>query len=106
MLKNKSILLIILLTLLGVCGHYGVYTYITQLVAEINVAGGIEVALMVFGIGSLISIIIATKYMPLMVNLNAIAPQSQCFFTSISMLFKRSVTYIGKYLYVSELRWL
>lgn len=65
MLKNKSILLIILLTLLGVCGHYGVYTYITQLVAEINVAGGIEVALMVFGIGSLISIIIATKYIDL-----------------------------------------
>lgn len=62
MLKNKSILLIILLTLLGVCGHYGVYTYITQLVAEIGISGGVEVALLVFGIGSLISIVIATKY--------------------------------------------
>lgn len=62
MLKNKSILLIILLTLLGVCGHYGVYTYITQLVAEISISGGVEVALLVFGIGSLISIVIATKY--------------------------------------------
>ena len=62
MLKNKSILLIILLTLLGVCGHYGVYTYITQLVGEIGIEGGVEMALLVFGIGSLISIIIATKY--------------------------------------------
>ncbi|MGI6242993.1 MAG: MFS transporter [Prevotella sp.] len=62
MLKNKSILLLILLTLLGVCGHYGVYTYITQLVAKIGIEGGIEVALLVFGIGSLVSIIIATKY--------------------------------------------
>lgn len=62
MLKNKSILLIILLTLLGVCGHYGVYTYITQLVTKIGIQGGIEMALLVFGIGSLVSIIIATKY--------------------------------------------
>lgn len=62
MLKNKAILLIILLTLLGVCGHYGVYTYITQLVGEIGIEGGVEMALLVFGIGSLISIIIATKY--------------------------------------------
>jgi predicted MFS family arabinose efflux permease len=62
MLKNKAILLIILLTLLGVSAHYGVYTYITQLVAEIDIKGGIEVALLVFGIGSLISIVIATKY--------------------------------------------
>ena len=42
--------------------HYGVYTYITQLVAEIDIKGGIEMALLVFGIGSLISIVIATKY--------------------------------------------
>ncbi len=62
MLKNKAILLIILLTLLGVCGHYGVYTYITQLVGEIGIEGGVEMALLVFGIGSLISIVIATKY--------------------------------------------
>jgi len=62
MLKSKPILLIILLTFLGVCAHYGVYTYITQLVAEIEIAGGIEMALLVFGIGSLISIVIATKH--------------------------------------------
>lgn len=62
MLKSKPILLIILLTFLGVCAHYGVYTYITQLVAEIKIAGGIQIALLVFGIGSLISIVIATKH--------------------------------------------
>lgn len=62
MLKNKAILLVILLTFLGVCAHYGIYTYITQLVSEIGIEGGIQIALLVFGIGSLISIVVATKY--------------------------------------------
>ncbi|KGI22242.1 MFS transporter [Hoylesella timonensis] len=62
MLKNKSIVLIILLTFLGVCAHYGVYTYITQLVVEVGIKGGVEMALFIFGIGSLISVVVVTKY--------------------------------------------
>ncbi|MEO5967513.1 MAG: MFS transporter [Ferruginibacter sp.] len=62
LLKIPAVLLILLLTLLGVIAHYGVYVYITSLVEEIKLAGGIESALLFFGIGSIISVILAIKY--------------------------------------------
>ncbi|MEJ5963337.1 MFS transporter [Pedobacter immunditicola] len=62
LLKIPAVLLVLLLTLLGVCAHYGVYVYITTLVENIKLAGGIESALSIFGIGSLISVLIAIKY--------------------------------------------
>ena len=61
-LKIPAVLLILLLTLLGVIAHYGVYVYITSLVDEIQLAGGVESALLFFGIGSLISVLLAIKY--------------------------------------------
>ncbi|WP_256476054.1 MFS transporter [Bizionia sp. M204] len=51
-----------MLTLFGVIAHYGVYVYITSLVDEIQLAGGVESALLFFGIGSLISVLLAIKY--------------------------------------------
>ncbi len=60
-LKLPAVLVVLLLTLLGVIAHYGVYVYITSLVDEINLAGGIESALLFFGIGSLISVLLAIK---------------------------------------------
>ncbi|SET37696.1 MFS transporter [Hymenobacter actinosclerus] len=60
--KIPSVLIILLLTLLGVVAHYGVYVYITSLVDEIRLAGGIERALLLFGAGSLISVLLAIKY--------------------------------------------
>lgn len=62
LLKIPAVLLVLLLTLLGVIAHYGVYVYITSLVDEIQLAGGIESALLLFGIGSLISVLLAIKY--------------------------------------------
>ncbi len=62
LLKIPAVLLVLLLTLLGVIAHYGVYVYITSLVDEIQLAGGIESALLFFGIGSLISVLLAIKY--------------------------------------------
>jgi predicted MFS family arabinose efflux permease len=62
LLKIPAVLLILLLTLLGVIAHYGVYVYITSLVDEIQLAGGVESALLFFGIGSLISVLLAIKY--------------------------------------------
>ncbi|PVW14794.1 MFS transporter [Marixanthomonas spongiae] len=62
LLKIPAVLLVLLLTLLGVVAHYGVYVYITSLVDEIQLAGGIESALMLFGAGSLISVLLAIKY--------------------------------------------
>jgi predicted MFS family arabinose efflux permease len=62
MLKNKAVLMVLLFTLLGVSAHYGVYVYIASLVDAIQMAGGIEMALIMFGIGSLLSVILAIKY--------------------------------------------
>ena len=62
MLKIPAVLIVLLLTLLGVIAHYGVYVYITSLVDEIQLSGGVESALLFFGIGSLISVLLAIKY--------------------------------------------
>ncbi|HUH27269.1 MFS transporter [Gelidibacter sp.] len=62
LLKIPAVLIVLLLTLLGVVAHYGVYVYITSLVDEIQLAGGVESALLFFGIGSLISVLLAIKY--------------------------------------------
>lgn len=62
LLKIPAVLIVLLLTLLGVIAHYGVYVYITSLVDEIQLAGGVESALLFFGIGSLISVLLAIKY--------------------------------------------
>ncbi|HZH67687.1 MAG TPA: MFS transporter [Chitinophagales bacterium] len=62
LLKIPAVLIVLLLTLLGVIAHYGVYVYITSLVNEIELAGGVESALLFFGIGSLISVLLAIKY--------------------------------------------
>ena len=62
LLKIPEVLIVLLLTLLGVIAHYGVYVYITSLVDEIQLYGGVESALLYFGIGSLISVLLAIKY--------------------------------------------
>jgi predicted MFS family arabinose efflux permease len=60
--KIPAVLLVLLLTLLGVMAHYGVYVYITSLVDEIGHSGGTESALLLFGAGSLISVLLAIRY--------------------------------------------
>lgn len=62
LLKIPAVLLVLLLTLFGVIAHYGVYVYITSLVDEIQLAGGVESALLFFGVGSLISVLLAIKH--------------------------------------------
>ena len=61
-LKMPSMLIVLLLTFLSVAAHYGIYTYITLLVEMIGFTGGIGVALLIFGIGSVISVIVSAKY--------------------------------------------
>ena len=61
-LKSPSILIVLLLTFLSVIAHYGIYTYIALLVELIDFAGGIGLALFIFGIGSVISVIVSAKY--------------------------------------------
>ncbi len=62
MLKMPSILIVLLLTFLSVAAHYGVYTYIALLVQMIGFAGGIGIALLIFGIGSVISVVVSARY--------------------------------------------
>ncbi len=61
-LKMPSMLIVLLLTFLSVAAHYGIYTYITLLVEWIGFAGGIGAALLIFGIGSVISVVVSAKY--------------------------------------------
>ena len=61
-LKLPSMLIVLLLTFLSVVAHYGIYTYITLLVELIDFIGGIELALLIFGVGSVISVIVTAKY--------------------------------------------
>ena len=60
-LKNRSILVVLLLTFLSVAAHYGIYTYITLLVDVLDFAGGIGLALLIFGIGSIISVVLSAR---------------------------------------------
>lgn len=62
LMKKPSVVIVLLLTLLGVAAHYGVYVYITSLVESIRFAGGIATALSLFGIGSLIAVLLAIRY--------------------------------------------
>ena len=62
LLKMPSIWIVPHLTLLSVAAHYGIYTYITLLVEIIGFAGGIGLALLIFGIGSVISVFVSAKY--------------------------------------------
>jgi len=77
MLKMKPVLIVLLLTFLGVVAHYGVYTYITLLVDMLDFAGGIGMALLIFGIGSVISVVVSARYIdaylrPLIVSMLAV----------------------------------
>jgi predicted MFS family arabinose efflux permease len=60
-LKIPGVLIVLLLTFLSVAAHYGTYTYITLLVDNIEFPGGISLALLIFGIGSVISVLLSAK---------------------------------------------
>lgn len=61
-IRMPSILIVLLLTFLSVAAHYGIYTYITLLVEMLDLTGGIGLALLIFGIGSVISVILSAKF--------------------------------------------
>ncbi|MBB3106966.1 putative MFS family arabinose efflux permease [Psychrobacter luti] len=60
-LKIPAVWIVLILTLLSVVAHYSTYTYITLLVESIDFVGGISLALLIFGIGSVISVILSAK---------------------------------------------
>jgi predicted MFS family arabinose efflux permease len=91
-LKMPSMLIVLLLTFLSVAAHYGIYTYITLLVELIGFAGGIGLALLIFGIGSVISVIVSAKYIdaylrPMIVSMLGIGGISMAMF----LVFKGAI---------------
>ncbi len=76
-LRNPALLILLLLTFLSVAAHYGIYTYIALLVELLDFAGGIGVAMLIFGIGSVLSVVVSAKYIdaylrPLIVSMLAL----------------------------------
>ncbi len=61
-LRMPSIQIVLLMTFLSVMAHYGVYTYITLLVEMLAFVGGIGVAMLIFGIGSVVSVVVSAGY--------------------------------------------
>ncbi|HZJ95555.1 MAG TPA: MFS transporter [Thiopseudomonas sp.] len=61
MLKMPTVLIVLLLTFLSVVAHYSTYTYITLLVDTLEFVGGISLALLIFGIGSVLSVVLSAK---------------------------------------------
>jgi predicted MFS family arabinose efflux permease len=76
-LNQPVMLVILLLTFLSVAAHYGIYTYISLLVEMLNLAGGIGIAMLIFGVGSVISVVVSARYIdahlrPLVVSMLAL----------------------------------
>ncbi len=84
-LKMPSIWIVLLLTFLSVAAHYGIYTYITLLVGLLDFLGGIGIALLIFGVGSVISVIVSARFIdahlrPLIVIMLAIGAVAMAMF--------------------------
>ena len=60
-IRNKSVVICLIVTFLTIMAHYGLYTYIAPLVDHIDLVGGIKLASLVFGIGTIVSVILAAK---------------------------------------------
>lgn len=60
-IRNKSVMIVLIVTFLTIMAHYGLYTYMAPLVEELGFIGGIKFASIIFGIGTLISVILAAK---------------------------------------------
>ena len=52
-----------LMTFLAVTVHYAAYAYITLLVESMTFAGGINLALVIFGVGSIISVVLSAFFL-------------------------------------------
>ncbi len=65
--------------------HYGTYTYITLLVEAIDFLGGIGMALLIFGIGSIISVVLSAKVIDTYLQ-TLIVSMLACGVISMSML--------------------
>lgn len=61
-IQNKSVIICLIVTFLTIMAHYALYTYISPFATHIGFVGGINVASIVFGIGTILSVLIAGRY--------------------------------------------
>lgn len=59
--KNKSVLIVLVVTFFTMMAHYGLYTYLSPLVSSFDFAGGVKLATIIFGIGTILSVILTAK---------------------------------------------
>ncbi|MDF2699909.1 MAG: major facilitator superfamily 1, partial [Haloplasmataceae bacterium] len=86
-IKNKSVVICLVVTFLTIMAHYGLYTYISPLVEHFNFAGGIKVASLIFGIGTIISVIITAKVIDRNLGELTVFMLSLAFITMILFVF-------------------
>ncbi|KMY52830.1 MFS transporter [Bacillus sp. FJAT-27231] len=60
-IRNKSVVICLVVTLFTIMAHYGLYTYISPLVEGFGVDGGIKLVSILFGVGTIISVVLAGK---------------------------------------------
>ena len=60
-IKNKSVVIVLIVTFLTIMAHYALYTYVSPLVDNLKFSGGINIALLIFGVGTIISVLLAAK---------------------------------------------
>lgn len=61
-IRNKSVVICLAMTLLTIMAHYGLYTYISPLAEHFEIYGGIKLASILFGIGTIVSVFLAGKF--------------------------------------------
>ena len=61
-IRNKSVIICLVVTFLTIMAHYGLYTYISPLTEHFEVYGGIRVVSILFGIGTIVSVVLAGKF--------------------------------------------
>lgn len=90
MIKNKGVLLVMLLTFLGVGANYGLYTFITSLISECSYPT-VTMAQMFFGFGSVVSVFVVMKYIDKHLNIMLMALYLSAAITMSLFYFFRSV---------------
>lgn len=61
-IRNKSVIICLVVTFLTIMAHYGLYTYISPLTEHFEIYGGIRVVSILFGIGTIVSVVLAGKF--------------------------------------------
>ncbi len=60
-IRNKSVIICLVVTFLTIMAHYGLYTYISPLAEYFEIYGGIKIVSILFGIGTIVSVVLAGK---------------------------------------------